>query len=471
VAETVPTRLPFEFENLGEQKLKGFNQPVRTFLVRLQPGEILPAPEALSTSSTSELKNDNVLSKFSPELYEALTGERLEIPDMPSIAVLPFQNMSGDAEQEHFADGLSEDIITFLSRQSGLVVIARTSTFVYKGHAVDVRQIGKDLGVGHVLEGSIRKSGNRLRITAQLVETQGGNHVWAERYDRELDDIFDIQDEISRKIVVELQVKLGRGEFARNYLTGTKNIEAWELTHRALPLTETYIHSNVITAQKLVKKALELDPDYAMAWAELGWTYWEESVNNWSADPEHTMQLAFEAAQKSILADANNPTGYSLLGNVYMVRGDTNQAIELCEKSVDMAPSDSVAAALLANVLLDSGHLLEGIQNIKKALRLCPFPPAWYFSILGIGYHLSKNNEAAIMVFKHMNELELETNINRAWLASALVEEGRIDEARKVSKEILDIDPKFSALNWAESFTSKTHVRLKENMLAAGFLK
>jgi len=213
VSETVPARMPYDFDFLGEQVLKGFDQPVRAFSVSLKSGEELPTPEVHSESQSTEHNNPLFPAKLSRDSYEALTGERLELPNKPSIAVLPFQNMSGDPEQEFFADGMSEDIITALSRLPNLVVIARNSTFVYKDCATDVREIGRDLAVSHVLEGSIRKSGDRLRITVQLVDTRDGGHVWAERYDRNLDDIFAIQDEITHNIVIELQVKLVRGVY------------------------------------------------------------------------------------------------------------------------------------------------------------------------------------------------------------------------------------------------------------------
>jgi adenylate cyclase len=226
VSETVPARMPYDFEALGEQVLKGFDHPIRAYSVSLRSGEELPVPDDQSEHQSTEHNNPLFPAKFSRDSYEALTGERLELPNKPSIAVLPFQNMSGDSEQEFFADGMSEDIITALSRLPNLVVIARNSTFVYKGRAIDVREVGRDLAVSHVLEGSIRKSGERLRITAQLVDTRDGDHVWAERYDRNLDDIFAVQDEITHNIAIELQVKLVRGEAANLFITGTNSVEA-----------------------------------------------------------------------------------------------------------------------------------------------------------------------------------------------------------------------------------------------------
>ena len=466
--ETIPRRLPFEYENLGDQVLKGFDQPVRAFSVSLRSGEDLPAPDVESTSQSAEQNDPQTVSKLSPKSYETLIGERLELPDKPSIAVLPFQNMSGDPEQEYFADGMTEDIITTLSRVPDLIVISRNSTFVYKGRAVDVREVGRELGVAHVLEGSIRKSGNRLRITAQLVNTQSGDHTWAERYDRKLDDIFAIQDEITHNIVGELQVQLVSGESSRRATTGTKSLKAWELMIRARSLTVSHLRNNAVAAKQLIDTALELDNAYSTAWTELGWIYWEESVWGWSSEPEKSMQMAFDAAQKALSVDSLDPNTYSLLGHIYMVRGDTKQAIAMSEKAVDLAPSDSRALALLANVLIDSGRLKEGIQRMQRAIRFCPFPPASYLFILGAGFHLNGDNLTAISALEQALIRIPDSIVPRLWLATVFVEIGKIDEARAVSKEVLDIEPNFSAASWANSFKSKTHAHLKDNLIAAG---
>jgi adenylate cyclase len=469
VSETVPTRLPFDFESMGEQVLKGFDQPVRAFSVSLILGEDLPMPELKASSSTVEPYESQASSKLSREFYETLTGERLDLPDKPSIAVLPFQNISADPEQEYFADGITEDIITALSRVPDLIVIARNSTFVYKGQAVDVRQVGQELGVRHVLEGSIRKNGDRLRITAQLVDTISGDHIWAERYDRKLDDIFDIQDEIAHSIVVQLHLKLVTGEYTSLWSTGTSSIEAWELVIRSRPLVESHVRDDAQAGKHLLERALELDKNYSAAWVFLGWIYWEESIWKWCSDPEKSMQLAFEAAQKALSADVRFPDGYSLLGNIFMVRGDSIRAIAMCEKAVELAPGDSGQAAFLSNVLIDSDRVKEGIQKMQRAIRLCPFPPSWYLLVLGIGFHLDADNEAAISTLEQAVKREPDSHIPRLWVASTLVEMGRLDEARAITEEIKAIEPTFSAVSWAQSFKSKSHARLKDNLLTAGF--
>ena len=447
VFEQIRGKLDFQFEDMGEQEFKNIEEKIRSY-------RVIPVPAPLS-----------------PDTFEALIGERLELPDKPSIAVLPFQNMSGDPEQEYFVDGMSEDVITALSRIPDLVVIARNSTFVYKERAVDVRQVGRELGVGHVLEGSIRKSGDRLRITAQLVSTESGDHVWAERYDRNLDDIFAIQDEITHNIVVELQAQLVSGDSSLRMTSSTKSVEAWELTTRAASLIGSHVHDKAIAAKQLIDRALELDKNYAIAWNELGWIHWEESVWKWSSDPEQSMQMAFDIAQKALSLDVNNPHTHSLLGHIYLVRNDAKQAIAMCEKSIELAPGDSMLLALFANVLVDSGQLKEGIQKIQRAIRLCPYPPAWYLLVLGAGFHLIGDNESAVSALEQAVKREPDSHLARVWLVSTLAELGKLDEAQVVSKEVIAIDPAFSALSWADSYRSKSHDRLKDNLLNAGLPK
>ncbi len=468
VSETVPARLPFNFETLGEQALKGFDHPVRAFVVSLKSGQNLPAPEAQYEQEPSDGKNFLYPARLSRGSYEALTGERLELPDKPSIAVLPFQNMSGDPDQEFFADGMSEDIITALSRLPNLVVIARNSTFVYKGRAIDVREVGRELAVKHVLEGSIRKAGDRLRVTVQLVNTSDGDHVWAERYDRNLDDIFAVQDEITHNIVIELQVKLVRGEAASLFITGTSSVEAWELAMRATPLVDSHVRDDVVLARQLLTQALALDANYAHAWVLMGWLHWEESVWNWCDDTDAAMQKALDCVQKAQAIDPDFPMAYSLLANIHMVLGNADLSIEMGEKAVELAPNNSLVQALLGNVLMDAGRIGEGIQKMQKAIRLCPFPIPWYLMVFGAGYHLNGDNNAAVTALLQAIEREPESHLARVWLASTLAETGRIDEAKAIAEEVLEIEPNFSALRWANSFKTSAHARLKDNLLAAG---
>ena len=238
---------------------------------------------------------------------------------------------------------------------------------------------------------------------------------------------------------------------------------------RAGVLIEVQSPDDTELAKQLTKRALELDKSYSHAWVILGWVYWQESVFKWSSNPERSMQMAFEATQKAISADVDHPSGYSLLGSIYMVRGDKSEAIEMCRKAIEIAPGNSYSVAYLANVLIDIGQITEGIQKMKRAIRLCPFPPVWYFMLLGTGYHLSGNNEAANIALSLALERDSNSYFARLLLASTLVEMGRLDDARAVSQAALDIEPNYSALSWAENFTSESHARLKGNLIAAGF--
>jgi adenylate cyclase len=468
VSETVPVRMPFDFESLGDQSIKGFDQPVRAFSVVLRANSDLPQPEEKAARDHEPVDDAQHPSSLSPKSYEILIGERFELPDKPSIAVLPFLSMSADREQEIFADGMTEDIITSLSRIPELVVISRNSTFVYKGRAVDIRQVGSELAVSHVLEGSIRKAGDRLRITVQLAETRGGEHIWVERYDRNLDDIFAIQDEITRNVVVELAVKLVDGEVARAIAVGTDSIEAWELIRRAGIILSARARYDTEAVKQLINRALELDDKFAAAWTTLGWVYWIESSRKWSADPEQSMQKALEAGQKAISADPNYHMAHSLLGHVYMSRGDPEKAIEMGEKAIALAPSDSYAMALQADRFIESGRVDEGIRRMRKAIRLCPFPPAWFLFILGMGFHIKGENETAIHAFELSLERDPESHLTNAWLTSALVELGRLDEARSAAEAVLEIEPSFSVEDWSKSFDSEAYLRVKANLLQAG---
>jgi adenylate cyclase len=468
VSETVPTRMPFEFESLGEQLVKGFDQPVRAFSVSLKGGNVLPPPETGNASPADEHIDIQAPVKLSRDLYESLIGGKFELPNKPSIAILPFKNMSGDADQEHFSDGMTEDLITSLSRLSDLIVIASTSTFAYKGQAVDIRLIGRELGVRHVLEGSIRKSGDQLRITAQLIDAQSGDHVWAERYDRKLESLFEVQDEITHKIAFEMNVRLIRGKWSSR---GTKNIKAWEYFVQAYPLLESFVREDVLAAKPLLEQAISLDNNYAEAWAMLGIMYWQESAWNWSLDPEQSMQAAIDASQKSLAADPQSPGGYELLATISMSLGDLEKAVAMGRKAYELAPGSSETMATLADLLIEAGQINDGLQLIKKAIRYSPFPPGWYLLALGVGLHLSGKNDEAIFALNLAIERQPGSHLPLLWLASALVELQRPDDARLIVDRVLEIEPEFSAVRWAERFYSETHAHLKDNLFTAGFTK
>ena len=443
VRTAVGKKLDLNYEDMGKQRLKNIEEPVRAYKVVM---------------ATEERPKDN----------EPATTT-LVLPDKPSIAVLPFTNLTGDPEQELFADGLADEIITGLSRVSGLFVISHNSTMMYKGRLIDVRDVGREQGVRYVLEGGIRKSGNDIKVTAQLIDSVSGLHVWAEQYKRNLSDIFAVQEDITHNVVVELQVKLVTGERAREWAVGTKNIEAWELATQSKALVEKHVRDDLLIARRHLKRAIELDSGYSAAWTFLGWTYWEEAYWRWSPDTEKALEQAHDCVERAQSVNSPYPGSYGLLGNILMLRGEMNDAIAMCEKGVEIAPNDSSLLALLATVLIYSGRANEAIPKLQRAIRMCPFPPGWYLALLGQAYHLDNKNKAAISALNNAIEREPDSALARGWLASALVESGDLDLARKICRTTLEIEPSISAHSLVEGLTSKSdYDRVVANLVAAG---
>jgi adenylate cyclase len=278
VYDQVKKKLPFRFDDTGDHELKNITEPVRVYRI------------------VTEIDNAGFDSTRAPDL-----------PDKPSIAVLPFVNMSEDPKQEFFSDGITEEIITALSKISEMFVIARNSSFIYKDKPVKVQQVGRDLGVQYVLEGGVRKDGDRVRITAQLIDATTGNHLWAERYDRELKDIFELQDEITRKIVIALQVELTRGEQALVWHKSSHNLKALGLASKALDLFERHTKEDNAKAKDLFEQATRLDPKYAFAWAYLAWSYLIDAVFGFSSSPSESIEKALELANKSCFVEYDLP--------------------------------------------------------------------------------------------------------------------------------------------------------------------
>ncbi|MBI3300659.1 MAG: tetratricopeptide repeat protein, partial [Deltaproteobacteria bacterium] len=376
----------------------------------------------------------------------AVPGEHaptLPLPDKPSIAVLPFVNISSDPEQEYFSDGLTEDLITDLSKLSGLFVIARNSVFTYKGKAVKVQEVSRDLGVQYVLEGSVRKIGNRVLITAQLVDAPKDHHVWSERYDRELKDIFALQEEIRRKIVTYLAVRLTEGEQERAWRQYTSSPEAYDYVLRGWEYYWRFTKEANAQARQMYEKAVELDPTYAVAYANLGWTYLVEWVWQWSPDPQ-TLERAFTLAQKAIALDDSLPLAHLLLGQVSPWKKQHDQGIAEGERAIALAPNWADGYAGMAQTLILAGRPADAIGLVEKAMRLNPQYPAWYSAQLGWAYRFTRRYEEAITVLKQTltrSPNDLGAHMNLAATYSELDWEA---EARAEAAEILRLSPNFS---------------------------
>jgi adenylate cyclase len=371
------------------------------------------------------------------------------IPDRPSIAVLPFANFSGDPQQEYFCDGITEDIITELSRFSELFVIARNSTFRYKGKTVDVRQIGRELGVRHVLEGSIRRDGSRVRINAQLIDAATGAHLWAERYDREIKDVFAVQDEVARAIVVILAAYVKKAEAERTLL---KPPASWEAYDYYLRGAEAYslnagerTAASLQEARGLLEKSMSIDPGYARAYAMLAWTYVHTYNQPWDGDYLNpaTLNRAYELAGKAVRLDGNLPEAHAHLGWVLLFKGHHDAAI--AEFECAFALNSNFIDHRFANVLAHAGEAMKAIEVLQANIRLDPFRPM-HLGYLGHAYYMLGRYAEAVSPLRECAARLPNHQIVHLWRAAAYAQLGRFAEAE--ASEILRIWPGFTIARW-----------------------
>jgi adenylate cyclase len=367
----------------------------------------------------------------------------IALPDKPSIAVLPFVNMSGDPEQEYFSDGLTEDLITDLSKFRGLFVISRNSVFTYKGRAIKPEQVRKDLGVRYMLEGSVRKAGKRVRITAQLIDTTTGGHLWAERYDRELKDIFTLQDEITQQIVSALDVKFGQIEQERALRKDTANLNAFDYRLRGMWYYHRFTREDNEQARRMFEKAIEIEPGFAGAYAGLGLTYYEPWARLWNQDPR-SLERAFQLAKKAISLDDSLSVAYTLLGHVYLWRKQHAQAIAEQERAIALNPNDANGYADLAEILVWMERPEEALGLVEKAMRLNPHYPANNLFILGFAYSTMERYEEAMPALKRALTRSPDHLGAHLMLAFIYGEIGREEEARAHVAEALRINPQLS---------------------------
>jgi adenylate cyclase len=364
---------------------------------------------------------------------------------VPSVAVLPFANMSGDAEQEYFSDGISEDIITDLSKVGGLVVIARNSSFAYKGKNVDIRTIGRDLGVGAVLEGSIRKAGNRVRITAQLIDANTGGHLWAERYDRDLTDIFTVQDEVTGQIVTALKVTLTPTEKSLIATGGTTNAEAHDCVLRARQLlSRAFTREVVENAMVLLKRAIELDPEYAQACAALAMAHMFDFQNRWTTTAENALESARQNVETAIAKDPQDSYGHYVAGVVVGYLGQRERAVAEFDTALKLSPNDAVLINAKGVTEIFGGNPEAAIPLIERAIRLDPVGSQQYIHFLGMANLVLGKFETAAALFRERILLVPETDLSRALYAATLGHLDRVDEARAMWIELMQVNPKYS---------------------------
>ena len=434
-------KLDANFQDAGEQALKNIARPVRVY--QLQP-----------SGGASE-------------------APRLALLDKPSIAVLPFQNMSGDPGQEDFADGMVEDIITSLSKVHRLFVIARNSTFTYKNRPVDIRQVARELGVRYVLEGSVRRAGDRLRVAAELIEAVSGTHVWAERYDRPVRDVFDVQDEITKEIVLALSIELTDGERARVFGRSTRSLEAWLAAMRGFDHWAEGSPKGIREARVHFERAASIDPNYTIAWAFIGWTHFTEVRFGFSSDPRASLAKAAELGEKCIAMSPDDPQAHGIRAGVWVIQGRFDDAVRECEIAIAGAPSDAYLWCVFGRVLICAGDAARGERALREAMQLNPFHPTYYRGILGNALEELGRNAEAIEILTESVRRDPDYFSGHLRLASLYGLGDQIEPAKAELAAALRINPKFT-MAMAETFYASSNKasseRFKLGLRKAGLL-
>jgi adenylate cyclase len=472
--DQVANKLGLEYENLGEHQVKNISTPIRVYRVLSFPGaaahRVVKAKEivgkkwrkivlAVAVALVIVAAAAAVWNYYlRPSPVETASVEKMAypLPDKPSIAVLAFENLSGDPEQEYFSDGITEQIISSLSKVPQLFVVARNSTFTYKGKPVKIQKVAEDLGVRHVMEGSVQKSGDRVRITAQIIDAITGHHIWSERYDRDLKDIFALQDEITIEILKAVRIEVTDGEHARYWMKwGSKNLKAYEKTMQGLDRMWRGTKQDNAYARQLFEEAIALDPNYVWPHSHLGWTHFWEARAGWSDSPRKSFKKAFEWAQKTLAMDDSHDLAHSLLGAIYIVSRQYEKALAEGERAVALNPNGAFGYAILGGIVSGLGRWEDGIVFAKKAIRLDPFPRMTYLFVLGRAYFMTAQYDEAISTFKKALQLNPNMLSLHAFLAACYISSNRQQEAAAEVEEVLRINPKFSLESYAKTLPYK----------------
>ena len=421
-AEHVRDKVPFQIENRGEQIVKNIARPIEVFCVLIDDGK--------ATGISAE---DSAIRPQPPT-----------VPDKSSIAVLAFNNMSDDAEQEYFSDGISEDIITDLSKLSELHVIARNSSFVYKDRAVSIPDVARELGVRYVLEGSVRKAGNRVRVTAQLIDSTTGGHTWADRFDRDLTDIFAVQDELTREIVSALKVELTNDDQDRLSHRRTVDVEAYNLFLRGREQTWLHTRSGNLQARELLGGAIAIDSGYAAAHARIAFSHVNDYVNGWADDPEHSLQTGLRIARQAVEMDDEESQARFAMSVACLWSRDLDQALVESLRCLELEPNSAEGHLATAHAQIFSGDATAAVETMDAYMRLDPHFPDIVLQFLAEAQISLGQFELAREALEHRIRRNPESETAHTLLASCLGNLGRLDEGRAAWARTLELNPDFT---------------------------
>jgi len=459
----IESKLPYGYDFIGEQTVKNIAKPVGAYRVQLDPRVTVSGKSKKSAKS----KRRQILAgaavflvlaiavgiwQFYARLptVEPASVEKMAfpLPDKPSIAVLPFENIGGDPEQEYLSDGLAETIITQLAQVHKLFVLSRQSTFTYKGKNVKAKQVAEEMGVRFILEGSVQSSGDRVRVTAQLIDAITGRHKWADNYERELKDIFAIQDEISHKVVTELLGKIAEGEHDQLIMQKSKSAEALKYYYKSLAELRKFTKESHSQARKLAEKAIEIDPQYSLAYSMIAWTHTLDVGLGYSKNLTQSLKEVDQFIEKALETDPYSKDVPNLLTYLYTVKGQYDQAISQGRLAVERLPNLCDSHAFLAWALVKAGQPAEAIEEITIAMRLAPSYPTWFLACLGQSYFLTGRYEDAIVAYKKYLEREPHRIDVSPWLAVINSALGNEKQARIEAEGLFKKWPTFSLKQW-----------------------
>ena len=442
-------KVDFAFEDMGPQNLKNIVEPMRAWRLRMNASGSAAAPIEPPVEST----------------------QALALPDKPSIAVLPFQNMSGDPEQEYFADGMVEEITTALSRFKWLFVIARNSSFTFKGKAVDIKEVGRRLGVRYVLEGSVRKASGKVRITGQLIDAVTGTHIWVDRFERDLTDIFALQDEVTVAVVSAIQPKLLQTEIAMATRRRPENLTAYDCYLRARQQFYSSTREGVAETIRLAHRALELDPRFGLVAALAGASHMQNVLWGYAADPQFDRKEAVRLFRLALSVDDSDPDilAWAAIISAFMV-GDHESAIELADRAVALNPNSYQAWGCRGHVYRVAGLPEEAVRSFERAMRMSPVDPLLHVTFAGMGLafiELGRFDEAIVAGKKALRQNPSFSAAYRC-LASAFAHLGRAAEAREAAARVLEVDPGFTISAWIARGGQSNAKLLMEGLRKAG---
>jgi TolB-like protein/Tfp pilus assembly protein PilF len=381
------------------------------------------------------------------------------LDDIPSIAVLPFENMSGDPEQEYFSDGITTDIISTLSKFNHMRIVARHSTLQYKNQQASIAEIAEQQGVRYILEGSVRKSGNRIRVNAELIDSHSEQICWSEHYDSDLDDLFAAQDEMTKNVALAMKVHLDDGDMALQRSTGTTNIKAWQLALAAVDLQETYIRENILEARAMAHEAIKLDPGYPYAWIVLGWTHWQEAYSGWCEAFEIPLAEAEKANQHASGIAPEYAEVWSQAGIIHVMKHEPEQALKACRKAVELEPGNAEIQALMAFSLIFDGNYEQARLHQHNMLKLCPVLPNWYYLIGGQIEQNAGDLDEAIQSYQQGIDVEPDSPLCRFYLIDAMLERGDETRAKILAEEIRALDQTVTGKGIVRSISQDKSIR------------